>query len=60
MPDIIYSDFEALKIKIAWRELNPSKRNTQKSQKHGACGYGYIVVRCDGHSEGAKRSRAFS
>ena len=47
-PFIIYADCEALTTKIAGPELNPSKSNTQKTQHHEACGYSYMVVRCDG------------
>jgi hypothetical protein len=32
-------------------ELDPAKSNTQKTQHHETCGFGYVVVRCDGHTE---------
>jgi hypothetical protein len=50
-PYIIYADFEALTTKIEGAELDPAKSNTQKSQHHETCGFGYVVVRCDGHTE---------
>ena len=50
-PYMIYADFEALTTKICGPELDPNKSNTQKTQQHEACGYGYIVLRCDGHTE---------
>jgi hypothetical protein len=48
---IIYTDFEALTTKIKGVELDPAKSNTQKTQHHETCGFGYVVVRCDGHTE---------
>jgi len=51
VPYIIYADFEALTAKIEGAELDPTKSNTQKTQHHEACGFGYVVVRCDGHTE---------
>ena len=50
-PYIIYADFEALTTKLVGPELDPTKSNTQKTEQHEACGYGYTVVRCDGHTE---------
>ena len=50
VPFIIYADCEALTTKIAGPELNPSKSNTQKTQHHEACGYSYVVIRCDGET----------
>jgi hypothetical protein len=50
-PYIIYADFEALTTKIEGTELDPAKSNTQKTQHHETCGFGYVVVRCDGHTE---------
>ena len=50
-PYIIYADFEALTTKIEGPQLKPAKSNTHKTQLHQACGYGYIVVRYDGHTE---------
>ena len=50
VPFIIYADCEALTTKIAGPELDPSKSNTQKTQHHEACGYSYVVVRCDGET----------
>ena len=49
-PYIIYADFEALTTKIEGPEPNPTQSNTHKTQLHQACGYGYIIVRCDGES----------
>ena len=37
-----------LTTKIAGPGLKPSKSNAQKMQCQEACGYGYIMVRCDG------------
>ena len=50
VPFVIYADCEALATKIAGPELDPSKSNTQKTQQHEACGYSYVVVRCDGET----------
>ena len=50
-PFVIYADFEALTRRVDGPELDPSKWNTQKTQHHEACGWGYVVVRCDNHSE---------
>ena len=50
VPFIIYADCEALTTKIAGPELDPLKSNTQKTQHHEACGYSYVVVRCDGET----------
>lgn len=50
VPYTIYADFEALTTKVVGVELDPTKGNTQKTQMHEACGNGYIVVRCDGHT----------
>ncbi|XP_064629257.1 uncharacterized protein LOC135488549 [Lineus longissimus] len=50
-PYIIYADFEALTTKIEGAEFDPAKSNTQKTQHHETCGFGYVVVRCDGHTE---------
>jgi hypothetical protein len=47
-PYIIYAHFEALTTKIEVAELDPAKSNTQKTQNHEPCGFGYVVVRCDG------------
>ena len=56
-PFIIYADCEALTIKIAGPELDPSKSNTQKTQHHEACGYSYMVVRCDGKTSPSRGYR---
>ena len=50
VPFVIYADCEALTTKIAGPELDPSKSNTHKTQHHEACGYSYVVVRCDGET----------
>ena len=51
-PYIISADFEALTTKIEGPELDPTKSNTQRTQRHNkACSYSYIVVRCDGQTE---------
>ena len=47
VPYVIYADFEALTTKIDV----PTKSNTQKTELHKACGFSYIVVRCDGKTE---------
>ena len=48
---MIYADFEALTTKLEGPDINPQKSNTQKSQQHEACGYGYIGVWSDGFTE---------
>jgi hypothetical protein len=50
-PYIINADFEALTTKIEGAELDPAKSNTQKTQHHETCGFGYVDVRCDRHTE---------
>ena len=50
-PYVIYADFEALTTKIDGPEHDPTQSNTQKTQLHEACGFSYIVVRCDGQTE---------
>ncbi|XP_034266860.1 uncharacterized protein LOC117661806 [Pantherophis guttatus] len=50
-PYVIYADTEALITKINGSKPNTTKSNIQKTQEHEACGYAYIVVRCDGQTE---------
>ena len=48
---VIYGDFEALVRKIPGCERGPGREQTsytEKTEWHEACGYAYIVVRCDG------------
>ena len=49
VPYVIYADFEALVRKIQGCERAPErdKSYTEKTEWHVACGYAYIVVRCD-------------
>ena len=51
IPFIIYADFEALTTKVEGPKLDPAKSNTQRTQQYEACGYCYIMVRCDGQTE---------
>jgi len=49
-PYVIYADFESKVIKIPGCKHGPeweSKSYTEKAAMHEACGYSYIVVRCD-------------
>ena len=53
---VIYADFESLVIKISGCKRGPeweSKGYTEKNALHEACGYSYIVVRCDGEIVGS-------
>ena len=50
-PFVIYADFEALVTRFDGPELDPSKSNTRRTQNHEACGSGYVIVRCDGHTK---------
>jgi hypothetical protein len=50
-PYIIYADFEALTTKVEGPELDPTRSNTQRTQRHEACSYCFVVVRCDGQTE---------
>ena len=57
MPYVIYADFEVLVRKIQGCERGPErmqKSYTQKTERHKACGYSYIVVRSDGEVSGSK------
>ena len=47
---VIYADFEALVIKIQDYERGSGRKQTsytEKTERHEACEYSYIVVRCD-------------
>ena len=51
MPYVIYADFEALVRKIPGCERGPESMQrsyTEKTERHEACGYSYMVVRSDG------------
>ena len=59
-PYVIYADFEAIVKKIQGCERGPewgSKCYTEKTALHLACGYSFIVVRCDGKVVGSKTQR---
>ena len=55
-PYVIYADFEALVKKIQGRERDPEKGKnksyTEKTERHEACGYSFVVVRSDGKVTG--------
>ena len=46
-PYIIYADFESIICKIQDQNFDPEKSRTQNTPQHEACGYSFIVVRCD-------------
>ena len=49
MPYVIYTDFEAIVRKILGCERERMQASyTEKTERHEACGYSYIVVRSDG------------
>ena len=48
VPYIIYADFESLIVPIHEDKLG----NTIKMAEHEACGFGYVVVRMDGKTQG--------
>ena len=50
-PYIIYADFESIIRKIQGPNLDPEKSGTQNTAHHEACGYSFIVVRCDGKTK---------
>ena len=50
-PYIIYADFESIIHKIQGPNLDPEKSGTQNTAHHEACGYSFIVVRCDGETK---------
>ena len=57
MPYVIYADFEALVRKIPGCERGPENNQrsyTDKTERHEACGYSYMVVRSDGEVSGSK------
>jgi len=57
MPYVIYADFEALVRKIPGCERGPENNQisyTEKTERHEACGYSYMVVRSDGEVSGSK------
>ena len=55
-PYVIYADFEALVKKIQGCERDPengkNKSYTEKTERHEACGYSFVVVRSDGKVTG--------
>ena len=53
VPYLIYADFEALVRKIPGCEREQT-RYTEKTERHEACGYSYMVVRSDGEVTGSK------
>ena len=57
MPYMIYADFEALVKKIPSCERGPESKKksyTDKTERHEACRYSYMVVRSDGEVSGSK------
>ena len=50
-PFIIYADSESIIHKIQGPNLDPMKSGTQNTGHHEACGYSFIVVRCDGKTK---------
>ena len=59
-PYVIYADFEAIVKKIQGCERGAewgSKCYTERTELHLACGYSFIVVRCDGKVVGSKPQR---
>jgi len=58
MPFIIYVDFEAIIRNIQGCERERTKTSyTEKTAKHEACGYSYMVVRSDGKVVGSNTYR---
>jgi len=54
MPFIIYADFETLVRKIQSCERERMQTSyTEKTERHEACGYSYLVVRSDGEVVGS-------
>ena len=57
-PYVIYADFEALVRKFQGCERDPendkykNKSYTEKTERHEACGYSFVVVRSDGKVTG--------
>ena len=45
---IIYADFESIIRTIQGQNIDLGKSGTQSPAHHEACGYSFIVVRCDG------------
>jgi len=57
MPYVIYADFEALVRKILGCERRPEREQksyTEKTERHEACWYSYMVARSDGEVSGSK------
>jgi len=55
MPYVIYADSEALVRKIPGCERERMQKSyTEKTERHEACGYSFIVVRSDGEVSGLK------
>ena len=55
MPYVIYADFEAPVRKIPGCERERMQKSyTEKTERHEACGYSFIVVRSDGDVSGSK------
>ena len=48
---IIYADFESIIHKIQGPNLDPEKSGIQNTAYHEACGYSFIVLRCDGETK---------
>ena len=51
VPYIIYADFESIIHKIQGPNLDTEKSGTKNTAHHEACGYSFIVVRCDGETK---------
>jgi len=58
MPFIIYADFEALVRKIQSCERERMQTSyTEKTERHEACGYSYLIVKSDGEVVGSNTFR---
>jgi len=58
MPFIIYADFEAIIRKILGCERERMQTSyTEKTERHEACGYSYLVVTSDGKVVGSNTYR---
>jgi hypothetical protein len=58
VPFVIYADFEAILWKEKATEENPENESwTRKIERQEACGFAFIVVRCDGQATAGKSYR---
>ena len=51
-PYSVYADFECILRRIDTCEPDNKKSFTVKTEEHEPCGFSYVVVRSDGHTEG--------